>query len=369
MWHQVLALIVKELLAVLKDRKSRMVLIGPPLIQLMVFGYAATFDLDHVPIAVYDEDLSAESRDLVARFTGSPVFEPLAFLHSARDIDGLIDQRKVAMVLSIDRRFTRDLLLHRPARVQLIVDGRNSNTALLILGYANSIISDFSLGWAKSHGGPVPPAVLEIRARYNPNLSSQWFIVPGIVAVLTQVVTLLVIGLSVAREREAGTFDQLLVTPMRQIDILLGKGLPGLLIGGVEASVIILAAVLWFAVPLRGGLLPLYLGLFLFVAAVTGIGLMISSLAVTQQQALLGAFLFMVPSITLSDFATPIANMPPLIQDLTQVNPMRHFLAVVRGVFLEGATFQSLLPHYWPMAAVAAASLFTAGWLFRRRVY
>ena len=369
MWHQVFALIVKELLAVLKDRKSRMVLIGPPLIQLMVFGYAATFDLDHVPVAVYDADRSAASRDLVARFVASPAFQEVASLHSGDEIDALIDSRTVAMVLSIDSRFTRDLLLHRPARVQVVVDGRNSNTALLALGYANSIVTDFGLAWMRDHGRKAAPAVLDMRARYNPALSSQWFIVPGIVAVLTQVVTLLVIGLSVAREREAGTFDQLLVTPMRQIDILLGKGLPGLLIGGVEATVIILAAVLWFHVPLRGSLPALYFGLFLFVAAVTGSGLMISSLAVTQQQALLGAFLFMVPSITLSDFATPIANMPPLIQDLTQANPMRHFLAVVRGVFLEGASAQSLWPHYWPMAVVAAASLAAAGWLFRRRAY
>lgn len=369
MWRAVLALIVKELLAVLKDPKSRMVLIGPPLIQLVVFGYAATFDLDRVPIAVYDQDRSAASRDLIAHFAGSPVFQQVASLRSAQDIAPLIDSRQVAMVLSIDRRFTRDLLRHRPAPVQLIVDGRNSNTALLTLGYANTIITDFSIGWMRAHGGLTAPALLDLRARYNPTLSSQWFIVPGIVALLTQVVTLLVVGLSVAREREAGTFDQLLVTPMRQVDILLGKGLPGVLIGVVEASVIVLAAVLWFAVPLRGGILPLYLGLFLFVVSVTGIGLMISSLAVTQQQALLGAFLFMVPSIILSGFATPIANMPQLIQDLTQINPMRHFLAIVRGVFLEGASTRSLLPHYWPMALVAASSLFAAGWLFRRRVY
>jgi ABC-2 type transport system permease protein len=369
MWRAVLALIVKELLAVLKDPKSRMVLIVPPLIQLIVFGYAATFDLNRVPIAVYDQDHSEASRDLVAQFLGSRVFERVATLQSGRRINPLIDSKKVALVLSIDRRFTRDLLTHQPAPVQLIVDGRDSNTALIILGYANSIITDFGLGWMRSHGERSVPAILDIRARYNPTLSSQWFIVPGIVAVLTQVVTLLVVGLSVAREREAGTFDQLLVTPYRQGEILLGKGLPGLLIGGIEASVIILAAVLWFGVPLRGALFPLYLGLLLFVASVIGIGLMISSIAVTQQQALLGAFLFMVPSIMLSGFATPIANMPPVIQDLTWLNPMRHFLIVVRGVFLEGATTGTFLPEYAAMAAIAGASLFAAGWLFRRRVY
>jgi ABC-2 type transport system permease protein len=369
MWRQVLALIVKELLAVLRDNKSRMVLIGPPLIQLIVFGYAATFDLNHVPIAIYNQDSNATSRDLVARFTGSPTFHLVAMLHSDQRINELIDSRQAQMVLVIDPRFTRNLLTRVPAPVQIIVDGRNSNTALLIIGYANAILSEFALAWDTAHGNPAPQAVLDVRARYNPTLSSRWFIVPGIVAVLTQVVTLLVVGLSIARERETGTFDQLLVTPLRQFDILLGKGLPGLLIGVIEASVIIAAAVWWFDVPLRGGLLPLYLGLFLFVIAVTGIGLMISSLAVTQQQALLGAFLFMVPSIILSGFATPIANMPAWVQDLTLLNPMRYFLVIVRGVFLEGSSVSSLASQYWPMAMIGAVTLAAAGWLFRRRVY
>jgi ABC-2 type transport system permease protein len=369
MWRRVLALIVKELLAVLKDAKSRVVLIGPPLIQLVVFGYAASYDLNKVPFAVVDHDRSSASRDLVARFAGSPAFAEVASLDSDRDVADLIDSRRVAMALVIDPRFARNLTVHQPAPVQLIVDGRNSNTALLALGYANTIVTDFGQAWLRDHGGARPPAVLDIRARYNPPLNSQWFIVPGIVALLTQVVTLLVVALTVAREREAGTFDQLLVTPMRPVDILLGKGLPGLLIGVVEASVIVAATVWWFGVPLRGGLVPLYLGLVLFVVAVAGIGLMISSLAITQQQALLGAFLFMVPSVILSGFATPIANMPEVVQKLTLVNPMRYFLVIVRGVFLEGATVNSLLSQYWPMAIIATVNLAAAGWLFRRRVY
>jgi ABC-2 type transport system permease protein len=369
MWRQVLALIVKELLAVLRDKKSRMVLVGPPLIQLLVFGYAATYDLNNVPIAIYNQDGSAASRDLVTRFAGSPTFQLVAMLQSDVRIKELIDSRQVQAVLVIDPRFTQSLLTQVPTPVQLIVDGRNSNSALLIVGYANTILSEFALAWDVAHGNPAPLAVLDVRARYNPTLNSQWFIVPGIVAVLTQVVTLLVVGLSVARERETGTFDQLLVTPLRQFDILLGKGLPGLVIGGIEASVIIAAAVWWFDVPLRGGLLPLYLGLFLFVVAVTGIGLMISSLAVTQQQALLGAFLFMVPSIILSGFATPIANMPAWVQDLTLLNPMRYFLVIVRGVFLEGSSVSSLASQYWPMAVIGVVTLTAAAWLFRRRVY
>ena len=368
MWQQVLALIVKELLAVLKDAKSRSVLIGPPLIQLMVFGYAATFDLNAVPMAIYNQDHSAASRELVAHFSGAPAFHIVDWLRSGRRIDELIDSRQVEMVVVIDRRFTRALLTGKPAPVQVIVDGRNSNTALLTLGYANTILSDFALAWNAAHGGPAPPAVLIERARYNSTLDSHWFIIPGIIVLLTQVITLLVVGLSIAREREMGTFDQLLVTPLRPVDILLGKSLPGLLIGTVEASVIVAATVWWFDIPLRGGLLPLYVGLFLFIIAVTGLGLMISALALTQQQALLGAFLFMVPSIILSGFATPIANMPIWVQDLTLINPMRYFLVVVRSVFLEGASLQSLVSQLWPMAAIGAVTLTAAGWLFRRRV-
>ena len=291
-----------------------------------------------MPFAVYNEDPSQPSRELVARFEGAPAFQEIARIHSNAEIAPLIDERKALMVLHIDRRFSRDLLRGMPGPVEIILDGRNSNTALLAAGYANTILSDFNTWWAARHGGVKPPARLDIRARFNENLESRWFIVPAIVALLTQVVALLVTALSVAREREAGTFDQLLVTPMRPIDILIGKSIPGLLIGIVEATFIITVGVLWFEVPLRGGFVALYLGLFLFLLSVIGVGLMVSSLSVTQQQALLGTFLFMVPSVILSGFATPIANMPLLVQYLTYLNPMRYFLIVVRGVFLEGSS-------------------------------
>ncbi|MBW4051793.1 MAG: ABC transporter permease [Proteobacteria bacterium] len=368
MSRQILALLVKELLAVLADARSRWLLIGPPLIQLVVFGYAASFDLSHVPIAIYDQDGGEASRDLIARFAGSPTFAVEAVLRSSRRIDELIDSRRVEAVVVLDQGFSRDLHTGKPAPVQVIVDGRNSNTGLLIEGYAGTILTDFGLAWAADHGGAPPAAVLDMRALYNQTLDSHWFIIPGIVALLTQVITLLVVGLSVARERELGTFDQLLVTPLRPIDILLGKGLPGLVIGLVEASVIIAVTVLWFHVPLRGSLAALYFGLLLFVLAVTGIGLAISALSATQQQALLGAFLFMVPSIILSGFATPIANMPPWVQDLTLLNPMRYFLVIVRAVFLQGADLSSLGSQLWPMAAMGLTTLAMAGWLFRRRM-
>jgi ABC-2 type transport system permease protein len=345
MWRRVYALMIKEFLALLKDRRSRVVVIVPPLVQLLVFGYAATFDLNRVPFAVYNEDPGLASRDLVARFTGAAAFHLVAAPSS-----------------------DAELAAGRPGAVQVIVDGRNSNTAAILLGYVSTIAADFNADWL-SRSGAAPPAQLEVRAWFNPNLESRWFLVPGILGLLTLLVALLVTALSVAREREQGTFDQLLVTPYRPVEVLLGKTLPGLLIGLGEATAIVLLATLWFQVPLRGDLVTLYAGLFLFLFSALSVGLMISSVAVTQQQGLLGAFLFMVPSVMLSGFATPIANMPVWMQHVTLINPMRYFLVIIRGVFLQGAPFGVLASQFWPMAVIGLVNMTVAGFLFRRRLY
>jgi ABC-2 type transport system permease protein len=366
--QRILALAIKELLAILRDKKSRFVLIGPPIAQLIVFGYAATFDLNDIPVAIYNEDRSAPARELVARITGSPHFQLVGAIDHDGQIAPLIDNRKALMVLHLGPRFSEHLSRGKPAPAQLIIDGRNSNTALLALGYLRTIVSEFNIDWARRRGTPPPPAVLKIRPWYNENLLSRWFIVPGIVGLLTLVVTTIVTGLSVAREREAGTFDQLLVTPMRPVEILIGKSLPGIIIGLVEGTFILLMAVYWFEVPLRGSLGALYLGMFLFLLSAVGIGLMISSLAVTQQQGILGAFLFLVPSVILSGFATPISNMPEPVQYLTLLNPMRYFLVILRGVFLEGDSYGLLFDQYWPMVIIAVVTLAMAGWLFRHRM-
>jgi ABC-2 type transport system permease protein len=369
MLARILALVSKEFLALLKDKRSRLVLIVPPLIQLMVFGYAATFDLKNVPFAVYNEDRGFASRELLAAFDGSPSFSRVAQVTHESEIAPLIDGKQVLMVIHAGPDFSADLLGSRPAALQVIVDGRNSNTAMLAINDVRVIIDRFNLEWAAGHGGLQPPAHIETRAWFNPNLESRWFFLPGIVGILTLLVTMLVTALSVAREREQGTFDQLLVTPLRPVEILIGKTLPGFIIGLAEASVIMLAAVFWFKVPLLGNLFTLYTGIVLFLLSGVGVGLMISSFAVTQQQGLLGAFIFMVPSIILSGFATPIRNMPVLVQDITLLNPMRYFMVVLRGVFLEGVPFHLLVHQFWPMALIGAAALSVAGWLFRHRMY
>ena len=369
MASRIIALIFKEFLALLKDPKSRYVIIGPPVIQLLVFGYAATFDLTNVPFAIYNESSSEDARELVARFRGSANFNEVATITHDEQIAPLIDSKQVLLVVHIGPRFSRNLRTLGTAPVQIILDGRDSNTAMLAMGYVQKMVDNYNVQWASQNALPGPPARLVARSWFNPNLVSRWFIVPGIVGLLTLVVTLLVTALSVAREREQGTFDQLLVTPYHPWEILIGKAVPGFVIGTVEATLIIVVAVFWFQVPLLGSLVVLYTGLFLFLLSAIGVGLMISSLSVTQQQGLLGAFMFLVPAIILSGFATPILNMPPAVQKLTLVNPMRYFMVIVRGVFLEGTPFHLLIDQFWPLAVIGIVTLSMASWLFRRRMY
>ena len=369
MWRRILALVRKEFLTLLKDPKSRMVLVVPPLIQLLVFGYAATFDLKQVRYAVYDEDRGSAARELLARFGGATSFSQVAVVDSESGIAPLVDQRKALVVIHIGPRFTADLLSGRSAPLQVIVDGRNSNTAMVALNYVRTVVDRFNDDWISAHGLQGPKARLEMRAWFNPNLESRWFFIPGIIGMLTLVVAILVTALTVAREREQGTFDQLLVTPLRPGEILLGKMVPGFVIGIVQATLILLVATLWFEVPFLGSLPAFYAGLAVFLLSGVGVGLLISALSATQQQGLLGAFLFMVPAVILSGFATPIANMPDAVQTITLIDPLRYFLVVLRKVFLEGAGFGLLVDQFWPMAAIGVASLVLAGWLFRHRLY
>jgi ABC-2 type transport system permease protein len=293
----------------------------------------------------------------------------VAEIRSESEIAPLVDARKVLMVIHVGARFSADLQAGRPAPLQVIIDGRNSNTAMVALNYVRSIVNRFNDAWIDARGLRGPPARLETRAWFNPNLASRWFFIPGIIGMLTLVVTMLVTALTVAREREQGTFDQLLVTPLRPGEILVGKTVPGLVIGFIQATVILLVATLWFKVPFQGSLLAFYVGLALFLLSGVGAGLLISALSSTQQQGLLGAFLFMVPAVILSGFATPIANMPRAVQFITYIDPLRYFLIILRKVFLEGAEFDLLLGQFWPMALIGAGTLALASWLFRHRMY
>ncbi len=365
--NRIHGLVVKEFLTLLQDKRARFVLVGPPLLQLFVFGYGATFDVNDIAVAVLNQDRGALSRQLVARFTGSRVFHRVAEPHQLQQAESLLTTGQADTILHIGPAFTQDLQRGQGPQVQVLVDGRNSNTAAIILQYARQIIQQFNETRLQGPSGRPSPVDLVVRSWFNPNFKSRWFIVPGLIGVLTLVVTTLVTALSVAREREAQTFDQLLVTPLNPFEILLGKAFPALVIGLAEATLMLSAAVFWFGIPFQGNLALLYLGLFLFMLSTVGIGLTISSLANTQQQALLGAFSYIIPTVSLSGFATPIANMPPLVQDITLLNPLRYCLITVRGVFLKDLGGGVLIHQFWPLAVIGSASLALAVLLFRRR--
>jgi ABC-2 type transport system permease protein len=362
------ALTRKELLAVLKDRRARMSLLLPPIIQCLIFGYAASYDLTNVPYAVLDQDRSAASRALVARFDGSGIFERVAELRRQADVADLINRRRVIMVLQIGPDFARQLANGMPANVQLIADGRNSNTAGTASSYAGSVIDAFNSDWRARNNLPDPPVSVVHRAWYNPNLETRWNMIPGMIGTLTLIQTLLLTAMSVAREREQGTFDQLLVTPFRPAEIMAGKALPAMLIGLLQATGVLLVAQLWFRIPFQGSLLTLYVGMTCFVLASVGIGLMVSAVSYTMQQAMLFSFLLIMPFALLSGLTTPLRNMPVALQYFTMINPLRYAVDIAQRVYLEGAGLTQLWSDIWPLAVIATITLSGAAWMFRNRL-
>ena len=366
--QRILLLCRKELMLALKDRRSRMVLIVPAILQTLVFGYAATFDLDDVPYAVLDEDHSAASRELLAKVRGSPVFHEVAVLDSSRDIGPVIDRQAALLVLHFSRDFARQLQAGGRAALQIVADGRNANTANTAAGYVESIVADFNTEWRQAHGGAATVLQVQSRTWYNPNLQSRWSIIPGLIAALTMLQTLLLTALSVAREREHGTFDQLLVTPLGPFEIMAGKALPSVLIGLAQATAILLVSLLWFRIPLGGSVLTLYMGLVIFIIASVGMGLAISALAGSMQQAMLSTFVLLIPLMLMSGLIAPIPNMPHAMQYVTLLDPLRYAIELAQRVYLEGARSISILDDLWPLAAITAVTMPAAAWLFRHRL-
>jgi ABC-2 type transport system permease protein len=362
---RIVALIRKELLAILKDPRSRVSLFLPPILQCLIFGYAATYDLSNAAYAVLDQDRSAASHQLLAALDGSGVFHRVAQLYRAADIRAVIDDQRALLVVQIGQDFERRLIAGLPANIQVIADGRNSNTAGTALGYVAAIVDRFNADWATSHGGASPSVRVTMRAWYNANLETRWYMIPALIGTLTFLQTLLLTAMSVAREREQGTFDQLLVAPFRPAEIMVGKAVPSVIIGLIQATLILLVAQLWFRIPFAGSYVTLYGGLLLFLLAAVGLGLMLSAIVANMQQAMLSAFVVMMPFALLSGLTTPVSNMPDVFQYATLVNPLRYAIDIAHRVYLEGAGFSQLMPDLWPMALIAAATLTTAAWLFR----
>lgn len=362
----------KEFIQIFRDPKMKGVIFLMPVIQVLVFGYAVTTDVTNVPTAVYDLDNSVASRELISRFAGSGYFEIAAHVGRPEDAQRMVDRGEVQAVLHMKRGFGEDLYGGRTAELQVIVDGTDSNTAGIVLDYTGRIVGEFSqqvlLDRSLRLQGEVQPVGqidLRTRAWFNENLESRNFYVPGVIAIIVMLVTLMLTSMAVVREKEIGTMEQIMVTPITQAEFILGKTAPFALIGFADVALVTVVGVFWFEVPIQGSLLLLFAATALYLLSTLGMGLLISTVSETQQQAMMGAFFFYFPAVLLSGFMFPIANMPEVIQWLTYLNPLRYFLVIVRGIFLKGVGLEVLWPQMLALALLGGGVL----WLAARRFH
>ena len=353
----------KELRQVFRDpRMARLVLVAP-IVQLLVFGYAVSTDVRHTPTIVLDRDQSRDSRELVTALVGGGYFDVVEWAERDADLAFALDHGRAALAVAIPAGYAHDLAEGR-ASVQLLFDGTNSNQATIAKGHAERIVQDVAL--ARSLAGRAPPLDVRSRAWYNPDLASRNYNVPAVIGLLLSLVCQLLTALAVVREREIGTLEQLAVSPLRPIELILGKTIPFALIALVDLVLITGMALLWFKVPFRGSPLLLLGATLLFVACALGNGLLISTISKTQQEAFLSAFLAYMPMVLLSGFMFPISSMPQIFQWITLANPMRHFLVIVRGIFLKGVTPLDVLPELGALALFAVVVLGLATRRFHR---
>ncbi len=373
MLERLLRMLIKEFTQVLRNPRMRAVVFVMPVLQVLIIGYAVNTDVRHVPLAVYDLDRTPASRDLLARFEGSGCFDVVRRIQVEGEIQTVLDAGDAKAVLRINRGFAEDLDGGRTALAQLLLDGSDSNTGSIILGYAARISADFNRTiieqrFSKAAGLRLEadPVALTWRAWFNPNLDSRNFFVPGVLAMLVAVVSIILSSMAIVREREIGTMEQIMVTPIGRLEFILGKTIPFALIGFVDVALITAIAVFWFQVPLLGNPLFLFLGTGLYLLSTLGVGLFISTVSATQQQAMMTAFFFMLPAFMLSGFVYPIANMPTLVQWITYLNPLRYYLVIIRGVFLKGLGMEVLWPQLLALALLGTIMLALAAGRFRK---
>jgi ABC-2 type transport system permease protein len=384
MWRRIREIIRKEFRQTLREPRMRMVLVGPPLVQLIVFGFAVNLDVEDCRLGWMDLDRTAESRALRAAFEGSPNFRVAATPVAEEEVRELMDHGSVQAVVRVLPGFGRDIDRGTTAQVQLLVDGTNSNTASVISGYASRVVAEFGnklqerqqrarlVGRTAQAGGPVNLDMPALQARsrvwFNEDLLSRNYFVPGVVVNIIALVTLMLTAMAIVREKEIGTMEQLMVTPIRPPELILGKTLPFALVGFLDVLLITGAALLVFRVPFRGSFLVLLGCAALFLMTTLGVGLFISTVSHTQQQAMMGSFFFFTPAFMLNGFAFPIRNMPEPVQYLTLLNPVRYFMEIVRGVFLKGVGAEVLWPQMLALLIIGVAILALSALRFRKRL-
>jgi ABC-2 type transport system permease protein len=368
-------ILIKEFIQLWRDKWGRFRLLAPPLIQLILFGYAATFEVYHVSTAVLDLDHTQESRELVARFTSSDRLRVVRIVQSQDEIDRMIDRSDAAVALVIHAGFANSLRKGQEAPLQVLVDGTNSNTALIALGYVNIVASGFAQDYAidlmqriqgiKADNNYIQVTLAQ-RPWYNPDLNGRWFFVPGVIATITLVMVVNLTAFAVVREREVGTLEQIMVSPIRPAEFILGKTVPFFVVGMGIAGLVTIAGILWFQVPFVGNPLVFILGATLYLLSLLALGLLISTICSTQQQAFATNFFVLNPLFILSGFSFPIASMPDVLQWFTYANPLRYFLVVIRGTFLKGVGLDVLWPDFLAMAAIAGVLLTISILRFRK---
>ncbi len=359
MFYQLLALIRKEFLAIWSDKRSRIVIIIPPLIQLVLFAFAVTLEVKNVSIGILDRDNSNESKELVRALKYSDRFSEVLFLKSDKDLKEKLNSQKIMVAIDISQEFSNKLNKGQKAEIGIIGDGRKSNSSQITIGYIQMIINNTFSKNSQS---------IFIRNWYNPNLDNFWWILPNLIGSLTMIIALILTSLSVARERELGTFEQISVAPLSPMTLIIGKTIPPMVISIIEASVIFLSAIIFFKVPFLGSFWILSVAIFAFVFSIVGFGLFISSISSTQQQGILGAFVLLVPSILMSGFATPVENMPDWLIPFTDLVALKYFLIVLKGVFLKDISWDIAIWEIVPMIALGVVTLSIATWFFKKKV-
>jgi ABC-2 type transport system permease protein len=380
MWERVFVIFRKELIQVLREPRMRILLFVPPMVQLVVFGFAVNLDVDHARIAWMDMDRTPASRDLRERFEGSGRFDVVALPRNEAEVHQTLDRGTAQAVVRVLPNFERDIKRGVPTQVQVLVDGTNSNTAELVSSYAQEIVADYAAGASAQRQNARIMAVspgaapnlsmpeLDLRARvwFNPDLYSRNYFVPGVIANIIMVVTLMLTALAIVREKEIGAMEQLMVTPMRPIELMLGKTLPFAIVGLIDVGLVTAIALLLFHIPFRGSPALLVVCSVLYLMTTLGAGLLLSTISATQQQAMMANFFFSTPAFMLSGFAFPIRNMPIAVQYLTYLNPLRYFIEIVRGLFLKGVGFDVLWPQMAALAAFGVGVLGLAVVRFRK---
>jgi ABC-2 type transport system permease protein len=346
----------------------RAIIFITPIIQLMLFGYAVTTDVNNITTAFYDLDKTFESRELARRLESSGYFNIAYFPESPREIQLLLDRGKALCAIQINNGFSKDLKKGTFTEVQVIVDGTDSNTATVAMDYASRIIMKYAKDIG-SNASLSPSGInLSTRAWYNPDLRSRNYNVPGVIAIVIMLVCLLLTSMAVVREREIGTMEQLMVTPLRPIELMLGKTIPFAIIGFFDVFLVTLVAVFWFDIPVKSSLEIMPLATAIYLLSVLGIGLFISTISRTQQQALMATFLFYTPAVLLSGFMFPIENMPKIIQYGTYINPLRYFLVIIRGTFLKGNGTEILWPQMTALLILGIAVMTLSSLRFKKRL-